>query len=240
MYQKTKGIVLHTLKYSETSVISKIYTEKLGLVSYIVKGVRNSKSKTKASLLQPLTLLDMEVSPRENKQLQFIKEFHRAYNYQSIPFDIVRSSVALFLLEVITKSIREHESNPEMFDFIYDTFCELDRAKKMNPDFHLLFLVHFARYLGFAPHDNYSDKYASFEMMEGVFTERENAPHIILNKDDSRILHHLLNENLFGPPSGKLSRTERKTTLHHLLRYYQLHVENFSLRSTEILEQVLE
>src|SRR5690349_2690466 len=104
MYLKTRGIVLHTVKYSETSVISKIYTEKLGLQSYIVKGVRSAKSKSKAALLQPLTLLEMEVSHRENKQLQFIKEYTRAHNYQSIPFHVLKSTIALFLLEVISKS----------------------------------------------------------------------------------------------------------------------------------------
>src|SRR5258705_1073932 len=123
MYAKTRGIVLHTLKYSETSVITKIYTEKLGLQSYIVKGVRAAKSKSKAAMLQPLTLLEMEVSHRENKQLQFIKEFRRAFIYQSIPFDTLKSTISFFLLEVISKAIREHEPNNEMFEFIYDSLC---------------------------------------------------------------------------------------------------------------------
>src|ERR1700739_4007717 len=135
MFHKTKGIVLHTTKFSETSVIVRIYTEKLGLVSYIVKGVRAAKSKAKAALLQPLTLLEMEVSHRENKSLQYIKEFRRAYNYQSIPFDTLKSAIAVFLLEVISKSIREHEQNDEMFDFIYDSLCALDQSEKLNPDF---------------------------------------------------------------------------------------------------------
>src|SRR5688572_1524935 len=104
MFTKTRGLVLHTIKYSETSVISKIYTERLGLQSYIVKGVRSARSKGKAALLQPLTLLDMEVSQRENKNLQFIKEYRRAYSYQSIPFDTLKATIALFLLEVISKS----------------------------------------------------------------------------------------------------------------------------------------
>src|SRR5580658_7988678 len=120
MFHKTKGIVLHTIKYSETSIIAKIYTEKLGLVSYMIKGVRSSKKTSKASLLQPLTLLDMEVSHRENKQLQYIKEFRRDYVYRSIPFDTIKSTVAIFLLELISKSIREQEQNAEMFEFIYE------------------------------------------------------------------------------------------------------------------------
>ncbi|MDB5280977.1 MAG: repair protein RecO [Bacteroidota bacterium] len=240
MYHKTKGIVLHVIKYSETSVIAKIYTEKLGLVSYIVKGVRSAKSKPKAALLQPLTLLEMEVSHRENKQLQYIKEFTRAYNYQSIPFDVLKSTVALLLLEVISKSIREHEQNDEMFHFIYESLCALDQSEKLNPDFHLMFLVQFTRHLGFIPHGNFSDQNPYFEMTEGVFISRESEKNV-MSKSESRLLSELLNANLFDTGSAlKTSRTERKKMLKNLLKYYQLHLENFSLRSPDILEEILE
>ena len=141
MYHTTRGIVLHCIKYSETSVIAKIYTEKLGLQSYMVKGVRAAKSKSKAAMLQPLTLLEMEVSHRENKGLQYIKEFRRAFIYQSIPFDTLKSTISFFLLEVISKTIREHEPNDELFEFLYESLCALDRAEKLNPDFHLVFLL---------------------------------------------------------------------------------------------------
>jgi DNA repair protein RecO (recombination protein O) len=186
MLHKTKGIVLHTIKYSETSVVAKIYTEKLGLVSYIIKGVRTAKSKSKAAMLQPLTLLEMEVSHRENKQLQYVKEFRRAYVYHSIPFDTLKSTLALFLLEVISKSIREQEQNNEMFDFIYESLCALDNSEKLNPDFHLLFLVQFTRYLGFVPHGNFSAENPFFEMTEGVFISRESEFNI-MNKRESKL-----------------------------------------------------
>lgn len=239
MYTKTRGIVLHTIKYSETSVIAKIYTERFGLVSYIVKGVRSVKSKTKASLLQPLTLLEMEVAHRENKQLQFIKEFRRAYNYRSLPFDVIKSTIAIFLLEVISRSIREHEKNEEMFDFIYDTLCALDAVEKLNPDFHLLFLVHFTRYLGFFPHENFSGKTPYFEMSEGVFTNKENALSV-LDKREGKLLYELLQANPFDTSDSKMTRKERKQMLKNILKYYQFHLENFSLKSPEILEEILE
>ena len=238
MYQKTRGIVLHTIKYSDTSVISKIYTEKFGLVSYMVKGVRTSKSKAKASLLQPFTLLEMEVTNRENRQLQFIKEFRRAYNYHSVPFDTLKSTIALFLLEVISKSIREHEGNTEMFEFIYETCCALDSAEKLNPVFPLLFLVHFTRYLGFAPHGNFSEKNCFFEMSEGVFRASENTSYV-LNKEDSKLLSELSQTSLFDPSNVRVPKKERKQMLSHLIRYYQFHLENFSLKSPEILEDIL-
>lgn len=238
MYHKTRGIVLHTIKYSETSVIAKIYTEKLGLQSYIVKGVRTAKSKSKAAMLQSLTLLEMEVSHRENKQLQYIKEFRRAFVYQSIPFDTLKSTISFFLLEVISKSIREHEPNMELFEFIYESLCTLDEEKKLNPDFHLLFLIHLSHYLGFAPHRNFSQQNCFFEMSEGVFIAEQSTLNI-MSKKESSLLSDLLEINLFEKSTLKISRTERKQMMKNLLVYYQLHLENFSLKSPEILEEIL-
>lgn len=238
MYQTTKGIVLHTVKYSETSIIARIYTSRLGLQSYIIKGVRSAKSKNKASLYQPLSLLDLEVSHRQNRQLQFIKECRRNYSYQSIPFDTVKSAMALFMLEVISKSIREHEENGELFDFIYESLCSLDKAEKPNPDFHLLFLIQLTRHLGFMPHENYSEELAYFEMNEGVFTAPNERLHT-LNKDESKLLYELMQRNFFDMTSAQLTKTDRKRMLYVLLDYYRLHIEKFSLKSPEILEEVL-
>ena len=238
MFHKTKGIVLHTTKYSETSVIAKIYTEKLGLVTYMVKGVRSSKSTSKAALLQPLTLLEMEVSHRENKQLQYIKEFRRDYVYRSIPFDTLKSTVAIFLLELISKSIREHEQNSEMFEFMYESLCVLDQSKTLNPDFHLLFLVHFTRHLGFVPHGNFSPQNQYFEMTEGVFIPQQSEINV-MNRTESKLLYDLMLANPFADNPLNITRTERKQMMTNLVRYYQLHLENFSLRSPDILEEIL-
>ena len=239
MYHKSRGIVLHTIKYSETSVIAKIYTEKSGLLSFIVKGVRSAKSKVKASLMQPLTILDLEFQQRENKNLLFIKEFKRAYNYHSLPFDTLKSAIALFMLEVITKSIREHEPNEEMFEFIFDALLALDKTDALNSDFHLLFFIQFSKYLGFQPHGNFSDENSFFEMREGVFINLSSGIYT-LDKTESKVLSELMQENIFGKQNLKLSRAARKQMLKTLMKYYQLHLENFSLKSPEVLEAVLE
>lgn len=235
---KTRGIVLHSTKFSETSVIVRIYTEKLGLQSYIVKGVRTAKSKPKAAMLQPLTLLEMDVLHRENKSLQFIKEFRRDVIYQSLPFDTLKTAIAIFLLEVISKSVREHEPNAEMFEFIYDSLCRLDTTSKLNPDYHLLFLIHFSAHLGFFPHQNFSETNCFFELNEGEFIA-EQKHGAVVNLQGSRLLHRLLQSELTAPVALIPSKAERKMLLQYLLKYYQLHVENFSLKSPEVLESVL-
>lgn len=239
MDHKTRGIILHAIKYSESSVIAKIYTEKLGLLSFLVKGVRASKSKNKASMMQPLTMLDMEISYRETRGLQYIKEYSRAYNYTSVPFDTLKSTIAMLLLEVTTKSIREHEPNDEMFEFIYESFVALDTDTQLNPDFHLLFLLNFARFLGFAPHNNYSESNSYFEMQEGVFVASEFGS-TVLGRRDSETLSHLINTPLYRHTDIKLTRTDRQSMLRNLIKYYQLHLENFNLKSPEILETLMD
>jgi DNA repair protein RecO (recombination protein O) len=215
---KTKGIVLHTVKYSETSVIVKIYTEKLGLVSYIVNGVRSAKSTAKASMMRPLTL---------------------AYTYKSIPFDTMKSAIAIFILEVVTKSLKEHDANEDMFHFVYDCFVHLDEIEVINNDFHLQFLVHYSVYLGFPPQGEYSALTPYFDMQEGYFTSRSSVSSLVLNKEQSEYVSHLANSNMLQPLDIKLHRGHRQELLHHLLKYYNMHLEGFTgLRSPEVLEML--
>lgn len=239
MYQKSRGIVLHTTRYSETSVIAKIYTEGFGLLSFIVKGVRSSRSKTKASLLQPLTVLDLEFLHRENKSLLFIKEFKRHYTYQSLPFDVLKTSVAMFILEVMNKSIREQDANIELFEFLLAALYQLDETPRLHPDFHLVFMVQFSRHLGFGPQENYTAANCYFEMSEGLFTDRSQGPYI-LNKEESFLMHVLIRANFYNKSHEAMHRLARKHMLQQIIKYYQLHLENFTLKSPDVLEALFE
>jgi DNA repair protein RecO (recombination protein O) len=238
---KTRGIVLQTVKYSESSVIVRIFTERLGLVSYIVKGVRSNRSSAKAAMLRPLTLLEMDVTHRENKGLQNIKEYKRAYNYSSLPFDTVKASIALFMLEVISKSLKEHDPHEETFEFVYDCFCHMDEMTVINNDLHLQFLVHYAGYLGFAPHGESSDETPYFDMQEGSFTRDYLGSSMILDRSTSELISLLSATAILQPLPIRLNRQIRKDLLHHLLKYYSLHLEGFTgLRSPEVLEMIFD
>ncbi len=238
---KTRGIVLQAVKYSESSLIVRIFTERLGLVSYIVKGVRSSRSSSKAALLRPLTLLEMDVTHRENKGLQNIKEYKRAYNYSSLPFDTVKSNIAIFMLEVISKSLKEHDTHEDMFQFVYDCFCHLDEIETMNNDFHLQFLIHYAAYLGFAPHGEYSEETPYFDMQEGSFISQSNISSLILDRRTSELISLLESNSIIQSLPIRLNRQIRRDLLHHLLRYYSLHLEGFTgLRSPEVLEMIFD
>ena len=119
MLVKTRGIVLSYIKYRESSIIAKVYTEQLGVQSYIINGVRKKGSGSRIALFQPFTLLDMVVYTSQKGGLTRISEYKSAYPFGSIPFDIRKSSILLFLAEIVSKTIKEEEENPQLFNFLY-------------------------------------------------------------------------------------------------------------------------
>ena len=147
MLHKTRGIVLHYIRYRDTSIITKIYTERFGLQSYIVNGVRSKSAKSKIALFQPLTLLDMVVYHRENS-INRISELHIGRPYQSLHTEIKKSSITLFLAELLQQLLHEEEENPELFAFIFDGLAYFDEQNQGYENFHVQFLLQLSRFLG--------------------------------------------------------------------------------------------
>ncbi len=236
MLVKTEGIVLRTIKYSETSIITKIFTRELGLQSYLVKGVRGKKSKNKAVVFLPGNILEIDVYKRNNKELQFLKEFRFKTIYNSVTFHIIKSSMMIFMIEVLNKALKEEETNEPLYEFLENTFLQLDKAEKTNLNFHLHFLMQLTAHLGFIPSENYNDKYCFFDLSEGMFLDDVTGRLNCLSKQYSSWTYDLLtNKNLEG-----INNHSRETLLNHILQYYSLHLPNFSdIKSHKILHEVL-
>jgi DNA repair protein RecO (recombination protein O) len=173
MLLKTKGIVLNQIKYRETSIITKIYTEDFGLKSYIVNGVRTKSSKTKIGLFQPLTLLDLVVYYKEKTTLHRISEIKCYSPYKSIPFEIKKSSIVLFLSEILNKTLKEEISNKELFDFLSTSLIYFDEVKEDYHNFHLQFLFQLSAFLGFFP-SNLDDILGNEETL--IYPKRKGLP----------------------------------------------------------------
>ncbi len=239
MFIKTKAIVLQTIKFSETSVISKLFTQDLGLISFVVNGVRSAKAKNKSALFQPMTILQIDFNFQQNKNLQYFKEYKRDIIYEAIPFDMAKTAVGLFLIEVLSKIIREQETNHELFDLVYDSFSALDKVEKLNPDFHLQFLMQLTKLLGFEPHTPDSEQTKYFNLREGRFQLFKGFDSSILDEKMSSILLEMTETSLFAAIPTKLTKAERKEMLYAILNYFQYHIENFPvIKSLEVLETV--
>ncbi len=240
MLYKTRGIVFKTTDYSESSVVVQIFTEKFGLQSYLINGVKKPKAKIRLNSLQPLHLLEMVVYHKPNGNIQRVSDLRHQPVFQSIPYDIVKSSLTIFLNEMLCKSLRQHESDPVMFEFLFHAIEILDNMNAGLSSYHLYFLLRLTRFLGFYP-DTSRSGLPYFDLKNGYYTMQQPPHGCILEPPFSRTWTTILNSNFDSLPELKILKEERRVLLGKIVEYYRLHVEGFGqLRSLEILEQVLD
>ena len=239
MLTKTRGIVFRNQKYGETSVILDVFTEEMGLQTYIVHGVRMARARVSASLVQVMSLVELVTYSREDRAIQNIKEIRPAWVYQSIPFDLKKGSIGLFMVEMARKSIREVEENKPLFDFLFRSFQYLDQSTQGVSNFHLRFLCELAVFLGFQPDGNAGPDTPYFDLKEGMFVSALPQHPYFLHEAHSLLLDSLLSSTVDSLATLTFTRDERKAMLHHLMDYYRLHIENFPpIYSYQVLEAV--
>ncbi|MDT8393155.1 MAG: DNA repair protein RecO [Bacteroidales bacterium] len=239
MLQNTRGIVLHHIRYSETSLIVKIYTEAFGLQAYLVKGARSKRSKLPGSMFRPMTLLDMIVYHRPARDLQHIREASIAEPFHSIASDIRKSTVAIFLSEILLKTIKEHESNSELFDFMASSLHFFDLQKQGIESFHLYLLVMLSHFLGLYPQGEISSDDSYFDLREGKFSPFHPAHADYLEGDACKGLYILTQTSANALHNLKINRKTRDELLNMLVLYYQIHLSGMgTIRSLEVLREV--
>ena len=247
MFVSTQAIVLRTYKYSESSIIAKLYTQEAGLLSFIVHGVRKKKSRYPASFFQALQIIQVEIQLKQKYKLHHIKEISLAKSLYHVHSNVFKSSISLFLAEILTKTIQEEEANSVLFNFLKNSieFLE-DEDEKNISNFHLVFLLDLSRHLGFYPKNNYSLEKTIFNLKTGEYESiiHPNSMHNELldyqiKNETSFALHQLLESNYSAMTSVKLSTKNRRSLLAEIIRFYQFHLpEMGNIQSLEVLEAV--
>ena len=229
MLHKTRGIALSYLRYRESSIIARVYTEEFGLQSYLVNGVRSAKNKTnKIALFQPLTLLDMVVYYRDDRDLHRLSEVKTPYPFQHIPFEVAKSSMALFMTELLSKTLKEEAGNSPLFRFLLTSVVYLEEATEHYENLHLGFLLQLATYLGFGP--------ANAREFDHQLRER-GVPYLA-DESMELALNTLINNPIHTPVV--LNRSQRADLLDALVAYYRIHFDTLGeVRSLAVLREVM-
>ncbi len=235
MLQKTEGIVLKTLKYSESSVITKIFTREYGLSSFIIPGIRSSRNKSKGNLFQPLQILELDVYYHPQKSLLKLKEYRPGHIYTNLYTDMVRQSVTIFGIEVLTKCIHENEVNEKLYDFMRTFLLDTDistSSKNMMPQ---QFLLEMSNILGFMPYIEVPfEERSYFNLEAGVFEKNPTYAQITLDKREALLMFYFLEEK-----HENFSKTDRLKVLEILLTYFKFHIPNFKqVTSLDIIRQI--
>jgi DNA repair protein RecO (recombination protein O) len=232
------------VKYGETSIIVSIFTELFGVQSYIVNGVRTitKKGTGKANLFQPSAILDLVVYHNELKHLNRIREFKWGILFQHILSDVRKNTVALFMVELLTKCLKQPESNPDLFHFAEDVFMKLDESSgTIMANLPLFFALHLPFHFGFRITDNYSEKNPYLDLQEGSFVhEQPRHPYFLEDKQaavTSQLLKVMQPEDL---EDIKLHHDFRRNLLFVYETYYALHISDFgTMKSLPVLREIL-
>jgi len=243
MIHRTKGIVLRTIKYGETSVVTSIFTEMFGIQSYIINGVRTSgKGAAKASYFQPASVLEMEVYHNELKNLQRIKEYKWSYLFKNIFNDVTKNAVAIYMVELLQKCLKQPENNMALFQFAEDAFMQLDIcAEPVTANFPLYFSLQLLPFFGFSISDNYSEKKQILDLQEGCFTEEASSQAYCLPGEYSAHLSLLLKamhpDDLYDM---KFNKHARRQMLIAMQTFYALHIPDFGqMKTVPVLQEIL-
>jgi len=243
MIHNTKGIVLRTTKYGETSVIVNIFTELFGIQSYLANGIRNTgKTSPKAGLFQPTSILEMEVYHNELKNLQRIKEFKWSYLYKTVLSDVTKNSVAVYMMELLQKCLKQPENNPALFRYCENSLVQLDIAPEVvTANFPIYFSLQLAHFLGFGIRDNYSQERSVMDLQEGIFTLVPPSHSYFIDGDYGFYISQLLKVRHPDELTGiKLHRASRKEILLGLQTFYSLHIQEFgTMKTLPVLHEVL-
>jgi len=244
MIHQTKAIILHSIKFGETSLVVTAYTSRFGLQTYMLNGIRaQKKGGTKAGMFQPAALLDVVAYHNEQKNMQRIKEASWATIYRQLFSDVVKNCIALFMIELLHKTLRQPETNPDLFAFVEDSLLHLDQAaNKSAANFPLFFALNLAGFFGFKLHFNTKLSAPFFlDLKEGLFTKEQPHHPQFLDPQPAEIISELL--KLRHPDEFHqiaLNKQERKNLLIAIEDYYVLHVPGFKrLRAFQVLSEVL-
>jgi DNA repair protein RecO (recombination protein O) len=239
MVEKTGAIVLHHLKYTDSGIIIQVYTEEFGRQSVLVKSIRNRKSGRQNVFFQPLTVLDLVIYFKDSGKMHTLKEFSVQYAPESVHGNIVKSSVALFLGEVLTTVLKEESSHKELFDYIRDSIIYLDSRKDRFSNFHIAFLIGLCSYLGFEPGKKRNDEDVIFDMLNGIFVQIPPSHGLYADTETSGILAEFFASSWDDMNRIVLTGSVRNDVLASILKYYSVHLPSLKkINSLEILREV--
>lgn len=241
MLVKTEGIVLNKFNYSDTSLIVKAYTRHYGLQTFMIKGAHRKKSTQKASLFQPLSILEMVFYHKDNQEIKTPKEIRLAHAYQSLQSHFLKASMAVFIAEILGKAIRETFPDERKYEFIKNSLLHFDLQEEGIVNFHLSFLLKLSNYLGFSIAEQEIENLAqkSHECQEATINGATTW--FGENKSNKGLFLALFRQSYLTLPEIKITNSQRRELLQTIIKHYRKHIENFGeVKSLEVFQQVFE
>lgn len=236
---KTRALVLRAVKYGESQMIVDMLTREQGRVSFICSLPKTGKGKVKKQFFQPLTLLDLIYNERSNRRLQRFADLRIAQPYGTVSSDPYKLSIFLFVAEFLMYATRDEQHNTLLFDYVEGSLMWLDQVTTSFANFHLVFMMHLSRFIGFFPNLADDVQGAWFDLRNGSFSLVQPSHSDFLGPEEASVIGVLMRMNYENMRLFRMSQAQRNRCVEIILYYYRLHVPNFpELRSLEVLRSL--
>lgn len=238
MILKTSAVILKVTPYSEKASVIAAYTRESGRITLIAYGMHSKRNTARRASLMPLTLVGIVAGKDHGKEMYQLKEIQPEYLNSNIQINPVKTSQALFIAELLYKTIRQSDTDTDLFDFLEQSIRYLDQTQQNTAGFHLIFCMQLCRFLGFEPNTE-NENFAFFDMLEGCFTQIRPSHKHVIHGPNVQLFAELTRLQYADMEQSALSRTQRNELLDLMLEYYRLHLTDFhGLKSTQVLRDI--
>lgn len=239
MLHKISGIVLNTINYSDKYILATLYTDLFGRTTYMVPKGKSKASKVQRSIFSPLAILELEVDHQNKRDVHRIKEVHIQYPLYSISGNMVKTSIAFFLSEFLSRILKDSDEHELIYRYLNQSILVLEETKNGLANFHLVFILKLSKFLGFYPNfENYQQN-DYFDMLNGIFVYNQPLHNHYINRIESNSLALLSRINYENMHLFEFSRQDRINIINRMLEYYRIHLSNFQeLKSLDILHEL--
>ncbi len=238
MFHSVEAIVLQLIPHKDNNAIVKLFTRESGLVSCWISSLRGKSSGIRSSGLQPLTIIKAVIDQRETKQLATLKEMNISFFPTAISRNIEKSSIAIFIAELLTHCIKDSATDESLFDFIHDSIIILDQTEERCSNFHIIFMLNLSNHFGLLPKNSFTKETPFLNLEEGVYQAKSPMHPSFLFPAESECINTLSILPITSFHEGEIPSSLRKNILHGLLKYFEIHASMAPLKSHLVLEEV--
>lgn len=220
---KSQGIVLRCSKYSENNYIAQILTREAGKLSFAVYAPQSRRARIRTSMLQPLTLLEIDFDSKPSRTVQQIKDAKPLSMGVLSPAKI---SVAMFVSDLVCCTTVDGNADLILYNKVLDVVKSLNSYTAVDGHFAIRFLLDYADALGFNPVRDFENVVLR-EFVGTLVEQRE------------RELFIRLVDAASGGNVNIFNHSERKSLLRILLLYYQMNLPDMpAVKSLDVLEEM--
>jgi DNA repair protein RecO (recombination protein O) len=237
MLVKDKAIVINKINLANKKCIVKLITLNHGMLDCLCFASNSPKSKVKISSLLPLSIINVELIIKQNKELHQLNETQLSFVNDNVINSLTKLSLIQIISEIISKTAKEQHGNTHLFNFLNECIICINNEKDEDLlNFVCFFLIELTKYLGIEPQNNFNNSNKYFDCRAGEFTAYALVLPLGFDYEQSKTLSNLLNLNNYNI---KLNNGLKQNLIDGLLAYYSFHIPNFGqLKSLTVLREL--